>query len=75
MRCIKAKHDRLETLETSEGRVAKEHVEFDARSAREHAKYKTRDIQDHVRHVIHKTTFGTRHAKHIGHVRYEARIA
>ena len=65
MRCIK--HVRLETPEASEGRGAKEHVEFEA--AREHAMHKTREVQEYVRLVRYESTFGTRH------IRQKARTA
>ena len=57
----------LETPKASEGRGAKEHVEFEP--AQEQARHKTRDVQEHLRHVRHENTFGARH------VRQEARKA
>ena len=51
----------LETPEVSEGRGAKEQVEF--KPAREHAKHKTHGVQDHLRHVRHESTFGTRYVR------------
>ena len=51
----------LETPEASEGRGAKEHVEFEP--AREQARHKTREVQDHLKHLRHESTFGTVHAR------------
>ena len=51
----------LETSEASEGRGAKEQVEFEP--AREHARHKTREVQEHLRHVRQESTFGTRHVR------------
>ena len=54
---MKARRHEMHTLETpkaSEGRGAKEHVEFEP--AREHARHKTREVQEHVRHVRHEST-------------------
>ena len=51
----------LEISERSEGRRAKEHVEF--KPGREQARHKTRDVQEHLGHVRHKSTFGTRYLR------------
>ena len=51
----------LETLEASEGRGAKEHLEFEP--AREQARHKTREVQEHQRQVRHESTFDTRHVR------------
>ena len=49
---MKARRHEMHTLEkpeASEGRGAKEHVEFEP--ARERARHKTREVQEHLRHV------------------------
>ena len=51
----------LETPEASEGRDAKDHVEFEP--AREQARHKICEVQEHLRHVRHESTFGTRHVR------------
>ena len=61
---MKARRHEMHSLETpkaSEGRGAKEHVEF--KPAREKARRKTREVQEHLRHVRHDSTFGTRHVR------------
>ena len=61
---MKAKRHEMHTIEireASEGRGAKEHVEFEP--AREQARHKTREVQEHLRHVRHESTFCTRHVR------------
>ena len=61
---MKARRHEMHTLEipeASEGRRAKEHVEFEP--ARETARHKTREVQEHLRHVRHESTVGTGHVR------------
>ena len=58
---MKARRHEIHTPEASEGRGAKEHVEFEP--AREQARHKTREVQEHLRHKRHESMFGTRRVR------------
>ena len=55
----------LETPEASEGRGAREHVEFEP--GQEQARHRTREVQEHLRQVRYKSTFGRKHVRQKTH--------